>query len=369
MKKNMKKVMSAVLAATMVFSLTACGSNEKPAETQAAAPAETQTAEAAGGEAVEGLPDMSSESVLFATFEVGSSNYNITAEIAKLWEDNGFGTVDVQPISPGGMGAPYMFEEAGADIAFSNGAPAKWAHEDGVLGKPATGGYRAMIGGMTGVSAVNFMTEAFIEKHGVTTVEEAIRQQKPIRMGVGNVGSMDVECLAILLNYLGVTEEDIASWGGAVVHASGSELTDMVKDGTIDFMLDHTSQNSSTMTEIALTCDVVFNQWEEETLDYFVNEKGFQRVSVPAGSFGEGAPAEDIVNAGTPDCLFVNENMSEDVAYFLTKVLCENRDYLVSVFSSLEFFDPATCWEAEKVAGIELHPGAARYYKEAGYMK
>lgn len=35
------------------------------------------------------------------------------------------------------------------------------------------------------------------------------------------------------------------------------------------------------MTEIAMTCDVHFNQWEEDTLDYFVNEKGFQRIHNP----------------------------------------------------------------------------------------
>ena len=178
---------------------------------------------------------------------------------------------------------------------------------------------------------------------------------------------MDNEVVQILLQYLGVTEDDIKSWGGDVVHGGGSDLSAMVKDGKLDFMLDHTSINSSTMTEIAMTCDVHFNQWEEATLDYFVNEKGFQRIEIPANSWK--GQTEVIINAGTPDCLFVKEDLDEDVVYWMTKTMCENRDYLVSVLASIEPFDPATCWESEKVGGLELHPGAEKYFKEAGYIK
>lgn len=378
MKKSIKKLMSVALAATMVLSLAGCNDGSQTTATGGAA--ESQAADgsqAAGGESTEAEGTASlkapaanaglNATILFATHEVGTSNYNLSAELAKLWEENGIGTVDVQPISPGGMGAPYLFEQGKTDVSFINGAPAKWASEEGTLGKPPVKGYSAMIGGLTNVSAVNFMTTAFMEKYNVQTVEEAIRQKLPIRIGCSPVGSMDNEVVQILLEYLGATEEDIKSWGGDVVHGGGSDLSAMVKDGKLDFMLDHTSINSSTMTEIAMTCDVHFNQWEEETLDYFVDEKGFQRITIPANSWK--GQTEEIINAGTPDCLFVRTDLDEDVVYWMTKTMCENRDYLVSVLGSIEPFDPATCWESEKVGGLELHPGAEKYFKEAGYIK
>ena len=265
------------------------------------------------------------------------------------------------------MGAPYLFANNKADIAFINGAPAKWASETGTLGKEPTGGYKAMIGSLSAVSAVNFLTKSFIEKYKVTTIEDAIRQKLPIRIGCSPVGSMDNEVVQILLGFMGVTEADVKSWGGDVVHGGGSDLAAMVKDGKLDFMLDHTSVNSSTMQEIAMTADVQFLQWEEATIDYFVKEKGFQRVTIAPNSWK--GQTNEIVNAGTPDCLFVNENLDEEVVYQMTKIMCENRDYLVSVFASLEPFQPETCWESERVGGVALHPGAERYFKEAGYMK
>jgi len=359
MGKITKKLLVFGLLASLVLGVVGCGSApEKTEET-------TTTTQTEGQTATE--PLNLNASLLFATHEVGTSNYNLSAELAKLWEDNGIGTVDVQPISPGGMGAPYLFEQGKADITFINGAPAKWAAEDGTLGKEPTSGYKAMIGSLSSVSAVNFLTKDFMEKYNVSTVEEAIRQKLPIRMGCSPVGSMDNEVVQILLGYLGVTEDDIRSWGGDVIHGGGSDLSSMVKDGKLDFMLDHTSVNSSTMQEISMTADVQFMQWEDATIEYFVKEKGFQRVEIPANSWN--GQTEALVNAGTPDCLFVAEELDEEVVYQLTKIMCENREYLVSVLASLEPFDPATCWEPERVGGLPLHPGAERYFKEMGYMK
>ena len=53
----------------------------------------------------------------------------------------------------------------------------------------------------------------------------------------------------------------------------------------------------------------------------------------------------------------------------VTKILNENRDALVEQFASFSGWDPATCWQPEKIAGLPLHPGAERYYREAGYIK
>ena len=360
------------MAGMMAAGLAACSGSTQETTVAASvteAQADTQAGESAASRTDGAYAVTAPVEITFATQDVGTTAYVYASTMANLFTDafpNG-SVIDVTTTSPGGVGSPVILENNQCNVTISNGAPAKWAFEEGTLGKPPVKGYSAMIGGLTNVSAVNFMTKAFMDKYNVQTVEEAIRQKLPIRIGCSPVGSMDNEVVQILLGYLGVTEDDIKSWGGDVVHGGGSDLSAMVKDGKLDFMLDHTSVNSSTMTEIAMTCDVHFNQWEEDTLDYFVNEKGFQRITIPANSWK--GQTEEIINAGTPDCLFVRDELDEDVVYWMTKSMCENRDYLVSVLASIEPFDPATCWEPEKVGGLALHPGAEKYFKEAGYMK
>lgn len=306
--------------------------------------------------------------VLFSTHSVGSSNYTIAAGLGQMWEKYlpAGSTVDVQPTSPGGMAAPYLFANGQADVAFVNGAPAKWAYEDGTLGKPATKEFRALVGSMSAISAVNFMTNDFIKKYGYDTIEDVMANKVPIRIGCSPKGSMDYRCVEILFECLGVTIEDIKSWGGDVINGGGSDLASMVKDGRLDMMLDHTSAQSSTMTEVAMTAGVHFTQWKDSTLDYFVN-KGFERVILPANSFKGQTKA--VINAGTPDCLFVAKSMSDDVAYAMAKGICEERDNLAKMYSSMDVFDPKTCWQPGKIGGVPLHPGAERYFREVGYIK
>jgi TRAP transporter TAXI family solute receptor len=308
-------------------------------------------------------------SLLFGTHSVGTATYNISAGLGQLWERYlpAGSQVDVQPISPGGMGAPYLFEGTNTKIAFINGAPAKWAYEDGILGRPPTKNYRGLVGELTAVSAVNFLTESFIKKHNVTSVEDALRRKLPIRIGCSPKGSMDEKIVEMLLtDYLGITYEDVKKWGGDVIHGGGSDLASMVKDGNIDMMLDHTSAQSSTMVEIAMTSNVRFMQWEDVTLKWFYAH-GFQPVILPANSFK--GQTTDITNAGTPDCIFVSVDVSDDVAYAMVKAMDENRAQLVQQYSSLSPFNPVTAWEPIRLGGVPLHPGAERYYREKGYMK
>lgn len=350
-KLTTKKLVGGLMM-TAFMVVGGCGNNESNATT------EENTANSASGEAVD---------ILFSTHQVGSATYTISAALGTTWEEylpEG-SSIDVQPTSPGGMGAPYLFEQGQADIAFVNGAPAKWAFEEGTLGKPPTQDYRALVGSLTSVSAISFFTQDFIDKYGVDTLEEVVEQEVPIRIGSSPRGSMDEKVITMALEHLGVTPEDIKSWGGDVIHGGGSDLATMARDGKIDMMLDHTSVNSSTMTEMAMTSDIQFVQWGEDLLDYFETQ-GFERITIPANSW-EGQ-TEEIVNAGTPDSIYVHKDMPEDVAYALVKGITEERESLVTQFASLEPFNPETSWMPEKVGGIELHPGAERYYKEEGYM-
>lgn len=374
----MKKVFALLLTLSLVLSLAACGGDsgktDAPADSGSSAPADSgSSAPADSGSSTPAdsgsdSADFSSETIVFSSDAVGSGSYNIIVEMSKYLENQGgFGLVDVQPTNPGGMGAPYLFAGGGVDLAFINAAPAKWAREEGTLGKAPTSGYSAVIGGLTAVCYINCISNDFLTKYNVSTIEEIFEQKLPLRIGCSPVGSMDAQGAYLLLEYFGVTQEDLESWGGSITNQSGSENQAALQDGKIDFYIDHTSSSSSTMAEIATTCDVTFLQWGDELIDWFVTEKGFQRITVPADSF-KGQTSE-IVLPGSPDSIFAADTASEDVIYQVTKTLCENRDALVGTYNSLSPWDVATCMDSEKLGGNPLHPGAERYYREMGYIQ
>ncbi|MBQ5349774.1 MAG: hypothetical protein IIU41_01865, partial [Oscillospiraceae bacterium] len=131
----MKKTLALILAIVMVIGLAACGGSSSessaPAEAAPAADAAPAGTEAAAPAPAAAEPaDFSGTTLVFSSDAVGSASYNYIVELAKhLEQDGGFGLIDVQPTNPGGMGAPYLFAGSGVDLAFINGAPAKWAME------------------------------------------------------------------------------------------------------------------------------------------------------------------------------------------------------------------------------------------------
>ena len=74
-------------------------------------------------------------------------------------------------------------------------------------------------------------------------------------------------------------------------------------------------------------------------------------------------PIPTVVRTGT--VIYCRDNTPEDFAYIVAKAMDEQQQLLQ--WSHLNFsYNVHTVWKAGEVP---LHPGAAKYYKEMGYMK
>jgi len=72
---------------------------------------------------------------------------------------------------------------------------------------------------------------------------------------------------------------------------------------------------------------------------------------------------KDVSTIAQPNFLAVNESVSEEHVYLLTKALYENLSFLQAIHKATKAMDVNAA-----MAGlpVPLHPGAARYYKEVG---
>ncbi|MEV0143705.1 MULTISPECIES: TAXI family TRAP transporter solute-binding subunit [unclassified Nonomuraea] len=68
-----------------------------------------------------------------------------------------------------------------------------------------------------------------------------------------------------------------------------------------------------------------------------------------------------IKTVGVANVLLVPDSMSEQLAYDITRVLFERKAQLAAVHPEANKLDPK---RGQQVAPVQLHPGAARYYKE-----
>ena len=87
-------------------------------------------------------------------------------------------------------------------------------------------------------------------------------------------------------------------------------------------------------------------------------------ATIPAGTY-DGQDA-DVATAAVGNFLITSEAVSDDTVYAMTKLLFDNLDQLAAAHAAAKAIDPAKALDGMP---LPLHPGAERYYREAGLLK
>ena len=162
---------------------------------------------------------------------------------------------------------------------------------------------------------------------------------------------------------LGVSFDDIKAWGGVVEMTGGAQIKDGLQDDLYDMTIDHIGAGQANTTELCINHAMYDVQLGEETMAKLC-ELGYDYVTVPANTWN--GQTEEIKTVGSQQCILVSTSMDEEVAYAITKALCENKDALKEASAALGYFNPEVAG-SKALTGCDLHPGAARYYQEMGY--
>ena len=301
----------------------------------------------------------------FAAQEVGTGAYSVSAAIQGVMLKGvpAGSTIDLTTNSPGGVGAPILIQRGRAQIIVANAGPSQWSYERSAEEYQFGGcpDVRSLVGGL-GHAFVNVMfTKKFVEETGITTMEEVIAKKHPIRLITKKNGSLGELTAERVIEACGISVKDFqafAKWEKTGTDAIKSGIQDDLYDATID----HIDAGQSTTTEICLTHDMHFVQLADETLAN-LQKMGYAPLVMEAGTWNKQDKA--IRTMGSQQNVIVSVSMEEDVAYALTKAICENKEEIAKAVASLSWFDPNTAGKRE-LNGAPLHPGAIRYYKEAG---
>ncbi len=140
------------------------------------------------------------------------------------------------------------------------------------------------------------------------------------------------------------------------------ESVDAVRDGTVEAFFWSGGLPTGAVTDLATTDQIVLLP----TIDYLAalrNQYGevYQEATIPAGTY-EGFD-QDVAVIGVPNYLVVNESMDEEMAFQITQLLFEQQDALADAHPEARNLDITS---APQVPPLDLHPGARRYYDEAG---
>jgi len=194
----------------------------------------------------------------------------------------------------------------------------------------------------------------------VVPAGSSIRRVEDLRGKTVSVGSPNsgTEVIALrLLRVAGLDPESDLSTSGLGVGESVAAL----RDGTIDAFFWSGGVPTGAITDLATT-DAVRILPLDAYLPGMRERYGqaYREAEIEKGDYAGVAPTTTI---GVPNLLVVSQDMDEDLAYRITRLLFARKAQLAVVTPQAEKLEPAE--SAQSVPPVALHPGAQRFYAEA----
>ncbi len=144
-----------------------------------------------------------------------------------------------------------------------------------------------------------------------------------------------------------------------------AEQSKALCDNKIDAMVFTVGHPSGSIKEATTSCDAVLVNVTGPAIDKLVEKYPYYSKAVIPGGMYRGNP-DDVQTFGVRATLVTSAKVPDDVIYHIVKAVFENFDTFRKLHPA---FAHLTKKEMIK-AGLSapLHPGAVKYYKEAGLM-
>ena len=296
-----------------------------------------------------GTPALAQDQLSIATGGTGGVYYPIGGGLAEIINQQVEGysaTAEVTGASVENLG---LIATGDADLAIALADTVAQAY--GGTGR-FEGQQLPMVRGLASIYA-NMVQIVALEGSGITTLADL----RGKRVSIGAPGSgTEVNAEAILAAN-GITYDDIDEQ-----RLNFNETADALANGDIDAGFWSVGAPNSSILNLATTNSIVMLELSESELAAAqAADPTFALTTLPGGTYN-GVDA-DLSVLGIPNVLVVSADMSDDLAYAITRAMFENIADLQAVHpaaneTTVEFTMSAT--------PVPLHPGAIRYFEEIG---
>ncbi|AMN51836.1 MULTISPECIES: TAXI family TRAP transporter solute-binding subunit [Stappiaceae] len=284
--------------------------------------------------------------ITYKSAKTGSSYYQMGVQIAEAIKagSNGDMIVTVEE-SQGSVqnvmeakarGGDYVFTTPPALVSLAQGGKAMFEGK----GDPKFDEIRALF-------PIPSLTMHFVMSADSGVSDFAGMEGKTILLGKGSFGATEGEKYLKMFGLEGKVN---------IADAELSNAVAALKNGQIDGFVTAGSWPAPNVIEAAASADVTVLSLSDDQ----IAETKRSKLVIPAGTYA--GQAEDIVTTSLPVVAYTTSAMDDDTAYALTKTFWDEK---------AKMGEEAPWWngvDQALMANItgKIHPGAARYYQEAG---
>ncbi|MDR6224380.1 TAXI family TRAP transporter solute-binding subunit [Desmospora profundinema] len=285
----------------------------------------------------------------FLTIATGGQSgvyYPLGAAIGKLYEQE--------------LGAKSSIQATGASVENINLLDQDRAEMAIIMGDAATQAYEGLepfedkVESFQAVASLypNFVQIVTTEESGIETMMDL--KGKRVAIGAPNSG-VELNARAILKAH-GLSYEDFNE-----DFLSYAEAVDGMKNGTVDAAFVTSGLPNPSVTDLGTTKKVKVIPIEGKGMNKLQElYPYYSEATIPADTYGN---KEEIQTASIMNLLVVQSDLDEETVYQWTQTLFENLEPIHRSHNAAKEIDFDT---ARENVPIPFHPGAEKYYEEAG---
>jgi hypothetical protein len=290
---------------------------------------------------------------------VGGAGFVMLTGVSKI-VGNAYPKVSITVVPGGWVGNITRVDSGELDLASTANTLCGLA-ENGIapLDKPIPNG-RALFGVQDTMYYFMYARKDF----PADSVEELIAKKMPARVCTLAAGSVTEMQFKNALAARNVTWDDIKQWGGKVNFVTWGDAVSLIKDGHADLICAAALGKAGWAMELATVRDMKVLKWSPELLAAINKKTGTKTASMPGGLYqGIDYAVDCPASSGE---IIINAKVSDEVAYAIVKAMAEGAEEYRGHHAAFKDF---TAQGMATGIFLPLHPGAAKYYKEMGYLK
>ncbi|MEI4486179.1 TAXI family TRAP transporter solute-binding subunit [Frigidibacter sp. MR17.14] len=238
-----------------------------------------------------------------------------------------------------------------AELGFALGDSVKLAAEGN-----AEAGFPKPLDNLRAIAAIypNYVQIVATAEAGVKTIADL----KGKSMSVGAPASGTELNARAILEAAGLTYKDLSK----VEYLPFGESAELIKNRQIEATLQSAGLGVASIKDLSSTNKISIVAVPAEVVEKI--GAPYMAATIPAGTYD--GQTEDVPTAAVGNILVTSDKVDDETVYQMTKLLFENLDRLKSAHAAA---GGIKLEHATEGLPIPLHPGAEKYYREAGILK
>lgn len=193
---------------------------------------------------------------------------------------------------------------------------------------------------------------------GINSIDDL----KGKKVNLGTKGQASRLVANDILEAYGIKESDL----GKVESLGFGDGLQQLKDGHLDAIFWQQDAPYGPFSDLASTKGLKLLALDQDKFEIMQKKNpGYLKGVIKAGTYK--GVTEDVLTVSTPLSLLVNKDQDEQLVYDLVKTMSENFTEFQESLPPMKVMKDAQ--EMSIDIGVELHPGAKKYYQEKGWVK